>query len=329
MTDTIDVHAHVVLEASLGAAGAAGPAIEDGPDGPRFRVGDWHLDGVDHRGTAFMDLDVRLARMDAAGIDLQVLSPNPLTWFPDLPASDAVAFCRAHNDALSAHVAGHTDRVLGLAQLPVQDPEAAAAEAARAVALPGIVGLAMGTDVGRPLGDPALAPIWRAAVDLDVPLFLHPGPSGLGTVRDARAQLHDFELHGGFAHEEALAVASLVCGGVLARHPDLDVCISHGGGALAVIAERMRHAAATRPGAAVGPDEVDRGLRQLWFDNHVGGPVAAHALVATVGTDRIVLGTNFAGWDDDGPHHHGIDPAILEANARRLLRLDRPCPPRA
>jgi len=318
---TIDVHAHVVLEATFGAAGDAGPAIEDGPHGPRFRVGGWHLDGVDHRGTAFMDVDLRLARMDAAGIDLQVLSPNPLTWFTDLPAADAIRFCSVHNDALAELVDGRTDRLLGLAQLPVQDPGASAAEAARAVGLPGIVGLAMSTDVGRPLDDPALDPIWRAAVELDVPVFLHPGPAGLGSVRDPRAARHDFELHGGFANEEALAVAALVCGGVLERHSALDVCLSHGGGSLAVLAERMRHAAATRPGSSVDVDAFDRGLRRLRFDDHVGGPVAAQALVATVGTDRIVLGTNFAGWDDTGPHAHGIDPAVLEANARRLLRL--------
>jgi aminocarboxymuconate-semialdehyde decarboxylase len=323
---TIDVHAHVVLEATMGAAGAAGPAIEVGPDGPRFRVGDWHLDGVDHRGTAFMDLDLRLARMDAAGIDLQVLSPNPLTWFHHLPAADAARYCRVHNDALSAHVAGRTDRVLGLAQLPAQDPGAAAEEAARALALPGIVGLAMGTDVGRPLSDPELDPLWRAAVDHDAPVFLHPAPAGLGRIVDERALLHDYELHGGFADEEALAVVALVFGGVLDRHPRLDVCISHGGGSTPVLAERLRHAMATRPTGSGDASDVDRGLRRLWFDNHVGGPVAARALVDTVGTERIVLGTNFAGWDDTGPHRWGVDAAVLEANARRLLRLDRGCP---
>ena len=71
------------------------------------------------------------------------------------------------------------------------------------------------------------------------------------------------------------------------------------------------------------PVDVDRGLGRLWFDNHVGGQVAADALVATVGTGRIVLGTNFAGWDDTGPHSHGVDAEELAANAVRLLRLDR------
>lgn len=326
MTRVIDVHAHAVLEATFGAAGRAGPFLIDTPAGPRFSIGDWHLDGIDYRGTAFMDLEARITRMDEAGIDVQVLSPNPLTYFHDLGRDDAVAFAQAHNDAMSALVDGHRDRVVGLAQLPAQDPAAAAAEAARAIALPGIIGFAMGTDVGRALDDAALDPIWVAAEELDVPLFLHPAPPGMGDRVDGRFTRHDFELYGGFANEEALAVVSLVCGGVLDRFPDLDICISHGGGAMPMLADRMRHAMATRPSGSGDPADVDRGLRRLWFDNHVGGQVAADALIATVGTDRLVVGTNFAGWDDTGPHLYSVDPDVLADNAVRLLRLDRRLP---
>lgn len=322
----IDVHAHVVLEASFGAAGAAGPFLTETDSGPRFTVGHWHLDGVGYRGSAFMDLAVRLARMNDAGIDIQVLSPNPLTWFHDLASTEAVAYCRAHNDALSALVAEHPQRVVGLAQLPAQCPAEAATEAARAIELPGMVGFAMGTDIGRALDDPELNPLWDTIQSLDAPLFIHPAPPGMSASPDPRVTRHDFDLYGGFANEEALAVAALVCGGVLDRFESLDVCISHGGGALPMLAERMRHAMATRPTGSGDAAGVDRGLARLWFDNHVGGRVAADALVATVGTDRLVMGTNFAGWDDTGPHDHGVDPGLLSANAWRLLRLDRRLP---
>lgn len=321
MSAVIDVHAHVVLEASLGAAGAYGPTIDETGDRPRFTVGDWHLDGVNYRGTPFMDLDVRLARMDAAGIDLQVLSPNPLTWFHHIEAAAAIDFCRAHNDALAAIVATAPGRVLGLAQLPAQDPHAAAAEARRATALDGIVGVAMGTDVGRPLSDPALDPIWAAVEALDVPLFLHPAPPAIAGEADPRLMVHDFELYGGFANEESLAVVSLVFGGVLDRFPRLDVCVSHGGGAMPMLADRMRHAMATRPSGSGDATDVDRGLGRLWFDNHVGGEVAGAALLAAVGPDRLVVGTNFAGWDDTGAHTYGVSARRLQQNAERLLRL--------
>ena len=79
----IDLHAHVVLEATLGAAGPQGPDLDEGDPTtgrlPCFRVGDYRLVGVRYRGSPFMDVGARLAAMDAAGIDRQVLSPNPLT----------------------------------------------------------------------------------------------------------------------------------------------------------------------------------------------------------------------------------------------------------
>ncbi|MQA17580.1 MAG: amidohydrolase, partial [Pseudonocardiaceae bacterium] len=97
----IDVHAHAVLEVSLGAAGAAGPELGASADGtPFYRVGDYVLHGVRYRGSPFMDVDARLAAMDAAGIDVQLLSPNPLTYFNGLDAADAIGYARTHNDAL-------------------------------------------------------------------------------------------------------------------------------------------------------------------------------------------------------------------------------------
>ena len=186
----------------------------------------------------------------------------------------------------------------------------------------GLRGGAMGTDPGVPLDDESLTPIWAAAERLDVPIFLHPAPSGIdGPVIDPAHGRHDFDLHGWFCHEETLAVVALVMGGVLDRHPSLDVCISHGGGAVALLYERLRHAMATRPSGSGDPDDVDRGLARLWFDNHLGDEPAARLLEERVGPDHLVLGTNFAGWDDDGPEALGLDAVVLRANALRLLRL--------
>ena len=74
----IDVHAHVILAETFGSLGAFGPEMggQDG-DSPWFRVGGYRLDGVRYQGSAFMDTELRLERMDAAGIDAQLLSPNP------------------------------------------------------------------------------------------------------------------------------------------------------------------------------------------------------------------------------------------------------------
>lgn len=327
----IDLHAHVVLEEALGAAGPYGPFLDEGaPDEgrpPCFRVGDFVLEGVRYRGTPFMDVDLRLARMDALGIDVQVLSPNPLTFFHNIEADEAVAFCRAHNDGMADLVDRFPDRLRGLAQLPLQDPDRAADELRRAVSERGLLGAYIGTDVGRPLDDPSLDAVYGACVDLDVPLFVHPAPGGIDAPRrDDRLARFDGDLWLGFAYEEALAVATLVLGGVLVRHPDLDVCLSHGGGATSWLAERMAHAARTRAWAGPAAREdgaVEALLGRLWWDAHVGGPRALGALIASFGADRLVAGTNLAGWDEclDPSEGDAALAATLDGNARRLLRL--------
>jgi aminocarboxymuconate-semialdehyde decarboxylase len=75
----IDLHAHAVLEETFGTAGSFGPELSQEGDLPVFRIGDYRLRGVRYRGSAFMDVDVRIAAMDRCRIDWQLLSPNPLT----------------------------------------------------------------------------------------------------------------------------------------------------------------------------------------------------------------------------------------------------------
>ncbi len=323
----IDVHAHAVLPMTEGAAGAAGPELGASADGtPFYRVGDYVLHGVRYAGSPFSDVDVRLAAMDAAGIDLQVLSPNPITYFDTLPAADAIAYARKHNDELAELVGKHPGRLLATAQLPVQDVAASVAEARRAVRELGMSGVYVDTDpAGRTLDDPALDPLYEALVDLDVPLFVHPSPIGsTGPADDVRLRRFDLDLLFGFAYDETLAVAALVFGGVLERHPGLDVCVSHGGGAAAFVSGRFARAVEKRAWAsrALKDNGFDHYYRRLWFDTHVHDAQSLDLLVAHAGTERLVFGTNFAGWDsdvDDLPRT--ALAATLRRNATRLLRL--------
>ncbi|MEV0972474.1 amidohydrolase family protein [Microtetraspora glauca] len=324
----IDVHAHAVLEVSLGSAGAAGPELGVAADGtPFYRVGEYVLRGVRYAGSPFMDVDVRVAAMDEAGIDVQLLSPNPLTYFDRLDTGAAVAFARAHNDALADVVAEYPARLLGAAQLPVQDVAASIVEARRAVRELGLAAVYVDTDpAGRTLDDPALDPLYEALVDLDVPLFVHPSPLGPdGPPADPRLGRFDLDLLFGFARDETLAVAALIFGGVLDRHPGLDVCVSHGGGTAAFVAGRFARAVDKRPwaGAKLRENGFTHYYRRLWFDTHVHDELSLKLLVEHAGTERLVFGTNFAGWDSGAHEGPGLDPEILSANAGRLLRRER------
>lgn len=327
----IDVHGHIVLEGSMGHAGWCGPEIGAHADGtPWFRVGNYQLDGVAYRGSLFIESDLRLAAMDAQRIAVQALSPNPLTYLHFIDTGLAVDFCRAHNDDLASTVARHPDRFVGLAALPMQDPNAALAELDRAVGQLGLVGAYIGTDFGRPLDDPSMDDLYERCVELDVPLFMHPTQSGIdGPLRDARLRRWDLDLVLEYGFEELVAVSTLVFGGVTERHPTLDVCVSHGGGLTAMALGKLRKLAERRPAAPAWIKEAgafDRALGRLWFDCHVTGGEEFAFVLRQLGTERLVYGTNFGGWDKgSGPDVSELRPT-LNANARRLLRLERRAP---
>lgn len=323
---TVDVHAHVVLAETFGVLGDLGPEMggQEG-DAPWFRVGGYRLDGVRYKGSAFMNSTLRLSRMDAAGIDAQVLSPNPLTFVHHIPADAAHRFCQTHNDALARLIRDHKTRLAGLAALPTQDPIRAVEELERAVAELGLLGGYIGTDMPHRLDDPAMDPLYEACTRLDVPLFLHPSPAGIdGPAGDPNLRDFDLDVVIGFAAQETLAVARLIYGGVLDRHPNLDICLSHGGGSTGYLFGRLAMAARKRPWS---PDTLrkdgafEERLSRLWFDNHLNSEASLDLLTGLIGDDRLVFGTNFAGWDapDDLASHR--PPAKLADNARHLLRL--------
>ncbi len=329
-TGAFDVHAHVVLEEAFGAAGPYGPELAEDAEGvPYFRIGSYSMKPMRYRGSIFMDPDRRIEAMDRDGIGRQLLSPNPLTMLHKVEARHAAGFCRAHNDAMAALVATRPDRFVGAAALPMQDVDLALAELDRAVRELGLVAPYVGTDFGYPLDDARLDDFYRHLVELDVPLLLHPASTGgSGGPDDPRLGRFDLGILFGYAYDETLAAAALVFGGVLDRHPSLDVCVSHGGGAIAFVADKFSFAARTRPWVpeAVREHGFEHYLRRLWFDDHVHGAAARALVAATASPDRLVFGTNYGGWDSGGAHATSPEVAALTSNAERLLRRCRENP---
>jgi aminocarboxymuconate-semialdehyde decarboxylase len=320
----IDVHAHAVLPASFGAAGAAGPELGSTDGAPWFRVGEYVLHGVRYEGSPFMDPHRRVAAMDEHGIDLQLLSPNPLTYFSDLDAPSATSYAITHNNDLAELIALYPQRLIGAAQLPMQDIPAAITELRRSVTELGLVAAYIDTDSLHPLDDPAMDDFYACVTELDIPLFLHPtsiGPGG--PPADPRLRRFDLDLLLGFAYQETLAIAALIFGGVLDRHPDMDICLSHGGGAIQALVGRFSRAAQVRKWSPerVRAEGFESYLSRLWFDTHLHSDRVLAGLIEVVGTDRLVYGTNFAGWDADEPGSRPSAPGLdLSANAARLLR---------
>lgn len=186
----------------------------------------------------------RLKSMDEAGITVQVLSnagPGP-----DLvPGQEGAAIAREINDHLAAAIARHPDRFAGFATLPMQDPDAAAAELGRAVKDLGFVGaLVNGTTEGRFLDHPSYDGLLAAAVELDVPIYIHPHipPEAV-----RNAYFSDLEQGAGrvletagwgWHSETAIHVLRMVLAGTLDRHPKLRLVIGHMGEMLPMMLAR-------------------------------------------------------------------------------------------
>jgi aminocarboxymuconate-semialdehyde decarboxylase len=209
----------------------------------------------------------------------------------------------------------------------MQDPAAAAEELERATRELGLKGGYVGAQLPVPLDSPTLDDFYARCVELDVPLFIHPAPPATDAFQvDERLARWDLEIMLGFSNQETLAATTLILGGVLDRHPGLDVCLSHGGGAIAFVAGRLGRATRQRawaPAALAADGAFEERLARLWFDTHVHDDRSLALLVDVVGTERLVYGSNFAGWDqvaDCREEALSLD-ADLAGNARRLLRL--------
>jgi predicted TIM-barrel fold metal-dependent hydrolase len=187
----------------------------------------------------------RLAAMDAAGIDLQVIS-HTTPGVQHLGAETAIPLAREANDALARAVAEHPDRFAGFATLPTSAPEAAADELDRAVTELGFKGAMInGHTNGRFLDDRAFDVLLARAARLGVPLYLHPAEP-VPAVRDAYykgfAPAVEWFLSAaafGWHAETGVHVLRMVLGGVFDRHPELTLVIGHMGELLPFMLERV------------------------------------------------------------------------------------------
>lgn len=189
--------------------------------------------------------DKRVAEMDAAGIDMQVLSLNS-PGVEQLEPAEAIACARDVNDFLAAAIKRHPTRFAGFASLPIQAPDEAAKELERCVRQLGFKGTNInGHTRGRYLDDLFFSPILACADALQVPIYLHP-TAPHKPVADA--------LYGGFSPavtgvlsssgwgwhiETAVHLLRMILGGVFDRHPKLQIVIGHMGEAIPFMLPRM------------------------------------------------------------------------------------------
>jgi uncharacterized protein len=241
----------------------------------------------------------RLASMDAAGITVQVLSNTGPG--PDLvPGPEGIAVAREMNDHLAAAISRHPDRFAGFAVLPMQSPEATAAELVRAVKELRFVGaLINGTTEGRFLDHPGYDDLLAAAVELDVPIYLHPhlAPEPVRQVYFSGLQPgagRVLESAGwGWHSETAIHLLRLVLAGTLDRHPRLKLIIGHMGEMLPVMMARIEDVFANEVEHLKRP--VHRTiLDQVWLTTSgIFTEPPFLAALLTFGIDRIMFSIDY------------------------------------
>ena len=240
--------------------------------------------------TTFFKLDRQVARLDRLGIDRTILSlATPLIDY-HLDAGLAVEAARIFNDGLAHAIAGK-DRFGGWAFLPLQDPHAAAVELRRCVGDLGFVGGHVASNVrGVYLHDERFRPVFEAAIELDVPLFVHPAdPAGKDRTRE-----YELTVVAGYLFDNTINIFDIVCSGFLDRWPRLKLLFAHTGAFSLVLRARMQCEVDTNPRRPYGhlKRSIGEYLSMLYYDTACFDPKLLRFATETVPVEHFVMGSD-------------------------------------
>ena len=270
----------------------------------------------------------RIKALDDMSIDLQAISPSPILLFYWEEPEVAAHFSRKQNEAIQWIVEKHPDRFVGFGSVPLQSIAEAIDIAKEAKSL-GLKGLEIGNAVGeKQLDDPVFEPFFAAVQSLDLLLFVHPLEGGVDADDPLGAVLGNVLQ---FPFRTTLMIERMILKGMFEKYPNLRLCLSHGGGLLALNIWRLDHSYSLRPELQnVIPRKPSTYLSKLYFDSIVHSAVALDYLIRVVGADRVVLGTDYPmAMGDFEPVRkvHSLNLTdeercqVLGGNAARALQL--------
>jgi aminocarboxymuconate-semialdehyde decarboxylase len=291
----VDAHAHLLPRDYPPGAPECFPRMEpvEGDTARTLVFGPMRFRARD----AFFAAERRVEEMAASGVDVEVVSPMPPLLRYDLPLADGLALARHVNEFTARLCAFDPARLIGLGMVPLQDPDAAAAELPAVVEL-GLRGVEIASNVlDTPIGDERFLPFFAEAERLGLAIFVHAMPSaGGGLPANAR---------GTYAVGAAglVAAASLVTGGTAAKCPGLRVSFSHGAGGFPLMIPRAQYfwsgawnEEPVVPERAVmaddGPSPFEY-ARRFYYDSLVFDRRALRYLIDVLGPDRLLVGSDF------------------------------------
>ncbi|MFG3105198.1 amidohydrolase family protein [Streptomyces tendae] len=312
---TVDVHAHVLLpEIEALVSDRPGYTEAKALDARRNGPAALAVSGpmVGERIPRLTDAGVRLAAMDAQGVDVQLVSPSPSHYHYWADEDTAEKLYRLANEATAAQCSAAPERLRGLGLVPLQHPEQAVRALDHALEQ-GLAGVEISSHApGRELSDPAYEPFWTRAGETGAIVFLHP----FGCTLDERLDRWYLSNTVGQPTENAVALSHLIFSGVLDRHPGLRLLAAHGGGYLPTHIGRSDHAWSARSDAGAGCAHLPSSyLKRLYFDSLVHDPHVLRELIRVAGADRVLLGSDF-------PFDMGTEDAVGALRAARLSDAD-------
>ncbi|MQA83831.1 MAG: amidohydrolase family protein [Streptosporangiales bacterium] len=334
----IDLHAHVLPREFPEARGEGWPSMQptDPVDGDEARL----LVAGKLRFTArdvFFDAERRLAAMDEAGVDAEVVSPMPPLLNYVLPAKDARDLCRWINEFIAGLCETDRRRFFGLGTVPLQDPDLAAEELSEIKRI-GLAGIEIGSNIdGVSLGEERLLGFFQEAERLQVPIFVHAfNPTFADRV--PAAALGTFA----FMADNTLAAASLITSGTADKVPNLRLAFSHAAGGFPLVLPRAQYfwggtwneepPADGRERAPISPSEY---ARRFYYDSLVFDRRAIRYLIDMLGSTQLLVGTDFPAMPREQPAGRtlrslDLPQAVLDDitwnNAFRFLGIDPPPP---
>jgi uncharacterized protein len=244
----------------------------------------------------------RIAAMDQAGIDLQVMSLATMN-VDKLKPAEATPIMTDVNSELSQAIKANPARLAGFAALNLQKPQSAAKELERCVTKLGFVGALVNGTVSSSEGPlfldhPQFAPVWEAAVQLKVPVYLHPAAppqiveqayfSGLPEVLGMLLSIAGWGWHA----ETGLHTLRLIVSGLFDRLPELQLIIGHMG-------EGLPYALVRSSGVLSGPAHLKQTVADYFSSNiHVTtsgyfSQPPMKCAVEVVGIDRILFSVDY------------------------------------
>lgn len=329
---TVDVHCHVLtLEVERLVSGCPEKQSESTT---QLRM--YGAESVEYNRKLFAslmpqltDISERLRRMDAMGVDIQVISPSPNQYYYWADVDLARQIVEAQNEHIASVCAAHPERLRGLGNVALQHTELCVEQLGDCVGKYGLRGVEISSAVnGLELSDARFDRFWSKAEELGCLVFIHP----LGTSLGERVNRHYLGNIIGQPLETTIALSHLIFGGVLDRYPGLKICAAHGGGYLPSYIGRSDRGFTVRPEAAKIKHKPSEYLKRIYFDSLVYTPEGLRHLIEEVGVTQVMLATDYP--FDMGAYEPeklvAAVPGLTEqerelirgGNALRLLGLD-------